>query len=175
MVSKILYPNTSMEWAFTPHRARRAGAGKWLEGWEVGKTRPDGGLPAVCGRTPSPRQAAPSKARPACGAWAHELGGVGADCPLAGWGALQIFSTSHGRQLSQSRPPPSSPRQRPRRRRSRHEGRLGARGAGKARPGGWVDKARFCSRFQGTCPQLSPDLIAPFAAWTGDAGLLPIG
>ena len=91
MLSKILYPNTSREWAFTPHRARRAGAGKWLEGWEVGKTRPDGGLPAVCGRTPSPRQAAPSKARPACGAWAHEWGGVGADCPLAGWGCASDF------------------------------------------------------------------------------------
>ena len=44
-------------------------------GGEVGKTRPDGGLPAVCGRM----------------SWAHELGGMGADCPLAGWGRASDF------------------------------------------------------------------------------------
>ena len=81
-----------------------------------------------------PARAKPHRQKPGLLAVRGRMSWVGW-ARIARWrvgGALQIFSTLRGWQFSQSRSPPSSPRQRPRRRRSRHEDRLGARSAGKA-------------------------------------------
>ena len=132
-----------MEWAFTPHRARRAGAGEWLEGGKLEKQ----GRMAACLRCVGarPAHAKPHRQKPGLLAVRGRMSGA-EWARIARWrvgGALQTFSTLRGQPLSQFRPPPSSPQQRPRRRRSRHKGRLGARGAGKARPGGMAARPGF--------------------------------